>query len=573
MGYIRNTIFLILFSLFFQSLTGQENSLRAPVNFQMRLAGTFGELRSDHFHAGIDIKTYGMRGKKIYAIADGYISRIKVSAEGYGKAIYVHHPKEGITSVFGHLKEFSGELNEYVLKNQYKNKNYEIQLFPDSNQFPVNKGDVIGFSGNSGRSSGPHIHFEIRNINNQHPLNPLHYNFNIKDNIPPKIFNLAVYSHSTKHPTYPKDIYETEAVSGDSYRLLSQDTLYLKRPHSFGIRAFDFLNGAKNWCGIYDLKLLVDSTIVYHHKLDEFSFSETRYINSFIDFEEKIKNNLSIQKTHLQPNNKLSIYNYVKGKGIVSFDDTTTHELQYIVEDTYGNKADLTFYVKNDPGNIQKETTENDSVDYDKLMPFNTPNNFHAEDIKIHFPANAFYDTLCFNYNKKKTSNELFYSDIHQIHNIYTPVHKSFSLSINTKEMENHLTNKAFIAQIEEEDEYEYEGGKYLNGFITADTREFGEYVVMVDTITPKVELISSLDNIENQKSIKFRITDNLSGIKTYNGYIDGEWVLFEYDPKNDLLIHKFKNKQLKPGSEHELELYVGDHKDNISTFYRRFEK
>src|SRR6056297_3249670 len=128
MGYIKNSIFLILFSLFFQSLTGQENSLRAPVNFQMRLAGTFGELRSDHFHAGIDIKTYGMRGKKIYAIADGYISRIKVSAEGYGKAIYVHHPKEGITSVFGHLKRFNKELNEYVLKNQYKNKKYEIQL-------------------------------------------------------------------------------------------------------------------------------------------------------------------------------------------------------------------------------------------------------------------------------------------------------------------------------------------------------------------------------------------------------------------------------------------------------------
>jgi len=573
MGYIKNIIFLILFSFIFQSLTGQENSLRAPVNFQMRLAGNFGELRSDHFHAGIDIKTYGMRGKKIYAIADGYISRIKISAEGYGKAIYVHHPKEGITSVFGHLKKLNKELNEYVLKNQYKNKQYEIQLFPDSNQFPVKKGDIIAYSGNSGRSSGPHIHFEIRNINNQHPVNPLHYNFNIKDNIPPKIFNLAVYSHSTKQTSHRKNIYETEAVSGDSYQLLNRDTLYLNGAHSFGIRTFDFLNETKNWCGIYDLKLLVDSTIVYHHKLDEFSFSETRYINSFIDFEEKIKNNLSIQKTHLQPNNKLSIYNYVKGKGIVSFDDTKTHELQYIVEDTYGNKADLSFFVKNAQDKIQNKTTYNDSLNYDKLMPFNTSNSFYTEDIKLEFPENAFYDTLYFNYNKKKTSNRLFYSDIHQIHNIYTPVHRSFSLSISTKEVKNHLTNKAFIAKIEEEGEYDYKGGEYLNGSITTETREFGEYVVMVDTIAPKVKLISSLDNIENKSSIKFRVTDNLSDIKTYNGYIDGEWVLFEYDPKNDILIHKFENHQLKSGAAHELELYVGDHKGNISTFYRRFEK
>ncbi|MGM0497776.1 MAG: M23 family metallopeptidase [Bacteroidota bacterium] len=573
MGYIKNIIFLILFSSCFQPLIGQEDSLRAPVNFQMKLAGNFGELRSGHFHAGIDIKTYGMKGKKIHAIADGYISRIKVSEGGYGKALYVHHPKEGITSVFGHLEQFSEEVDEYVLKNQYEKKQYEIQLFPDSNQFPVKKGNVIAFSGNSGRSQGPHIHFEIRNINNQHPLNPLQYNFNIKDNIPPKIFDLAVYSHSAKQPKQQKDIYEVEAVSGDSYRLLNRDTLYLNGPHSFGIRTFDFLNGAKNWCGIYDLKLLVDSTLIYHHKLDEFAFSETRYINSFIDFEEKIKNDLSIQKTHLQPNNKLDIYNYVKGKGIFSFDDRKTHELQYIVKDAYGNKADLSFFVKNDTSRVQKNTSDSDSVSYKKTMPFNKTNNFSTEYINLQFPANSFYDTLYFNYNKKKTSNQLFFSDIHQIHNKYTPVHKPFSLTIKTKKINNHLTNKAFIAKIEEEGEYEYKGGEYLNGSVITNIREFGEYVVMVDTIAPKIELISSPDNIKNQKSIKLRVTDNLSEIKTYNGYIDGEWVLFEYDPKNDLLIHKFETHQLKSDSEHELELYVGDNKNNISTFYTKFEK
>ncbi len=570
MSYNKNIIFLILFSTILPvSLFGQKNNFRAPVNFRMNLSGNFGELRSDHFHAGIDIKTYGVQGKKIFAIADGYVSRIKVSAEGYGKAIYIHHPEEGVTSVFAHLKKFNDEINQYVVNQQYKQKKHKIQLFPEANQFPVKKGELIGFSGNSGRSGGPHIHFEIRELNNQHPLNPLLLNFDIKDIIAPKIFTLAVYSHSSNKL---KQIYDTEVASGNEYQILNKDTLFLDGSYSFGIRTFDFLDGADNWCGIYDLKLLVDSNMIYHHRMDEFAFSETRYINSFIDFGEKVKNNLSIQKTHLQPNNHLSIYNYVKGKGIVSFDNSKTHNLQYIVKDVHGNRSVLNFTVKNDTARA-KNLSSTDTINYDKVMPFNQSNKFSGDDIKIEFPANAFYDTLYFNYHQQITSNEIFFSDIHQVHNKYTPVHKSYSLTIRPKNLSSHLTDKAFIAKIEEEEEYQYKGGAYLNGSITTNIREFGKYVVMTDTIGPKIELIGSADNLKTKKFIKVKVTDNLSGIKTYNGYIDGEWVLFEYDPKNNLLVHKFDTHPVEANKEHELELYVGDQKNNISTFYIRFEK
>jgi len=573
MSYNKNIIFLILFSTILPvSIFGQKDNFRAPVNFQMTLSGNFGELRPDHFHAGIDIKTYGVRGKKIFAIADGYVSRIKVSAEGYGKALYVHHPKEGVTSVFGHLKRFNNEINQYVVSQQYEHKKHEIQLFPKANKFPVKKGDLIAFSGNSGRSGGPHIHFEIRELNNQHPLNPLLFNFDVKDNINPKIFNLAVYSHSANRLKRQKHIYDTEVVSDSEYQLLNKDTLYLDGSYSFGIRAFDFLNGADNWCGIYDLKLLVDSNMVYHHRMDKFAFSETRYINSFIDFREKIKNNLSIQKTHLQPNNQLSIYNYVKGKGIVSFNNGETHNLQYIVEDVYGNRSVLNFTVKNDTSRSQNNFSK-ETVNWDKIMPYNKPNKFTGEDIKLEFRANTFYDTLNFTHHQQTTSNEIFFSDIHQVHNKYTPVHKSYSLTIKSKKLSSHLADKAFIAKIEEEEEYQYKGGEYLNGSITTSTRELGKYVVMVDTIAPEIELIGSEDNLKTQQLIKLKVTDNLSGIKTYNGYIDGEWVLFEYDPKNNLLVHNFDTHSLEANQEHELELYVGDHKNNISTFYIRFKR
>jgi hypothetical protein len=573
MSYNKNIIFLILFSTILPvSLFGQKNNFRAPVNFQMDLSGNFGELRPDHFHAGIDITTYGVRGKKIFAIADGYVSRIKVSANGYGKALYIHHPEEGVTSVFGHLQRFNHEINQYVLNQQYKHKKHEIQLFPEANQFPVKKGDLIAYSGNSGRSGGPHIHFEIRELNNQHPLNPLLFDFNIKDNIAPKIFNLAVYSHSGNKTKQRKHIYNTDVVSGNEYQVLEKDTLFLDGSYSFGIRTFDFLNGADNWCGIYDLKLLIDSSIVYHHRMDEFAFSETRYINSFIDFEEKTKNNLSIQKTHLQPNNHLSIYNFVKGKGIVTFNNNKTHNLQYIVKDVYGNRSVLNFIVKNDTARAQGRHPA-DTINYDKIMPFNQSNKFTGEDIRIEFPASAFYDTLHFNHHQQTTSNEIFFSDIHQVHNKYTPVHKSYSLTIKSENLSSHLADKAFIAKIKEEEEYKYIGGNYLNGSVTASTREFGKYVIMTDTLAPKIELIGSAANLKSQRYIRLKVSDNLSGIKTYNGYIDGEWVLFEYDPKNNILEHKFETHPLEKNKEHELELYVGDEKNNISTFYIRFER
>ena len=570
MSSIKNALFIVLFTSLFLAGYGQNQGLRSPVDFPMHLSGNFGELRGGHFHSGIDIKTYGVKGKKIYAIADGYISRIKISTGGYGKALYVHHPDEGITSVFGHLKSFSKSIEEYILKKQYAQKTFEIQLFPEPDQFPVKKGDLIAFSGNSGSSQGPHIHFEIRNLSDQHPLNPLNYGFQVKDDIPPKIFNLAIYRHNKHGTPQKKGLLETNAISPNVYKLKNNHPIPVQGNYSFGIRAFDFLNGASNWCGLYDLKLFVDSAVIYHHRMDKFYFQETQYIKNIKDLKEKIKNNLSIQRTYIQPNNKLSLYRYVRGKGIISFTDNQTHTLRYQVRDVHGNESTLSFEVKGDSSCCSVDTS---TTEYLKKMPYQVANNFSAEEMKVHFPANAFYDTLRFNYNMENSTQDSFFSNIHHIHNKYTPVHKFFTLSIKSRNIDKQLIKKAFIARIEEEDEYQYKGGKELNGYITTKTREFGKYAVMIDTLNPTVKLMGNKEELNNKNRISFHVEDDLSGIDTFNGFIDGSWVLFEYDPKNNLLTHDFSTHKLEAGKVHEIELYVGDKVNNISTFYMEFER
>ncbi len=545
-----------------------ERQFHSPLDIPLRLSGNFGELRTGHFHAGLDFKTQGVSGKEIYAIADGYVFRIKVSATGYGNAIYIHHPERGITSVYGHLKDFSDQMAAYIKKQQYRKKSFEIQLFPGKNQFQIKKGELIGYSGNSGSSQGPHLHFEVRKMDNQHPINPLQHEFNITDNIAPKIFNLAVYprnQHSMVNGKNKKLVLDAVTSRRDHYRVMGAQKLKLHGPVGFGIRTYDFFNGTPNWCGVYTIKLYIDSTLMYKHTMDEFSFYETRYINSLIDYEQKVRNSTTIQKSFVQPHNNLSIYEFLRNDGFYNFTTDATHQVHYEVTDVYGNTSYLNFEVRGmqGTGSNLKSTAQN--KEDTRVMPYNTENHFEQKEIKIHFPKNAFYDTVYFEYDRQKVEGDNFYSDLHQIHNKYTPVHKDYSLSIKTRNLPASLKEKAFIARLEE-DEYKYAGSETVNGFISAEVREFGKYIVMLDNEKPSITPF-----VSNGRKISFKIKDELSGIKSYNGYIDGEWALFEYDQKNDLLTYEVDKSRLSEAKSHKLELYITDEMNNIATYHDTF--
>ncbi len=569
MQYKKSGLIIYLISIFLATF-GQNNNqninFASPVDIPIFLSGNFGEIRSTHFHAGIDIKTQGVIGKKIYAVEDGFISRIKISINSYGKTLYITHPN-GYTTVYGHLNSFIPDIDYFIKNLQYQNEEFEINYFPKQDQFVVKKGDLIGYSGNTGSSLGPHLHFEVRETNNQIPVNPLQFNFDIKDNLPPVLYHIFVYplgNSSHINQNRQKKSFKLKKHNG-TYSLVDTNKIYLSGQIGFGIEMYDYLNGSKNRCGVHTLSLFIDSLLIYQHVINKFSFYEASFVKGHIDYAEKVRSKKTVQKMFISPNNKLSIYKANKNKGVFTFQDDTTYKIHLIVTDTYGNESELNFYVTGKEPNLEYDELISDNG---KLMNWDQENLYENDEIKVQIPKGALFDTLYFKYSSKQPELKA-YSSLHQVHNIYTPVLKPYSLNIKTKNLPAELKEKAFIAEIQD-DEINSIGGDIINGYITGQARSFGDFVVLVDTVSPIIKPLSDFSNLQNEV-IKFKITDKLTGIKSFNGYIDNKWALFEFDQKNDLLFYTIDTARIEKGIEHELELFVIDNLDNISTYYTTF--
>jgi len=570
---IRKLKFIIFFIFFCQLSYSQNNKTQnlfsSPVNIPIKLAGTFGELRTGHFHAGIDIKTNGVSGKIIKAISDGYVSRIKISANGYGHAIYLTHPNN-ITSVYGHLSKYNSKLNKYVKKYQYEHQAFEVNIILKPNEFPVKKGDIIGFSGNTGGTMGPHLHFELRNTSNQHPINPLLFNFNITDNITPKIYYLACYPLDKRSfiNNKNKKIIIPVKLIGNTYKLIDYDKLELSGNIGFGIETYDYINNSRNKCGVNTIELAINKKTIFEYQINEFDFSETRYINSHIDYAEKEISNRKIQKTYIEPNNNLSTYRNIINNGIFNFENNKNYEIEISVYDSYKNKSTLQFTAIGVTSNsISKDTILFDST---KTISWDKDYTFKNDEIQIQISKYSLYNDLEFCYSISKPLVGT-YSSLHHIHNIYTPLHKPISLSIHTNNIPADLKEKALIVRIDKDGKLYPIKGNAINSHIIGISKSFGDYFVMLDTIAPKISPLFNSNKFTKEKKISFKITDNLSGIKTYNGYIDNNWVLFEYDLKNDLLFFTFDKEKIKKNINHELEIFIIDNKNNIETYYTTF--
>ena len=563
---------LLFYSLLFTSFTysqiNNENiNFCSPVDFPIYLSGNFGEIRSTHFHAGIDIKTQGVIGKKIYAVEEGYVSRIKISVNSYGKTIYINHPN-GYTTVYGHLSKFNSKIEKLVKDIQYQNNEFEINYFPKQNDLPVKKDEVIGFSGNTGSSEGPHLHLEVRETINQIPVNPLFFNFDVIDNIAPVLYSLFIYPLNKNSKVNNCSEIEHFKLKKDSvsYSIVDTNQIYLSGEIGFGIEMYDYLNNSRNRCGIYALSVYIDSLLIYNHSIDKFSFHETGYVKSHIDYAEKVRSKKTIHKTFIDPNNNLSIYKSNLNRGIYTFDKDTSYNISLIATDVYGNKSELSFYTIGQLPDLPTPVIP-DSIN-GIFMNWETENVFEGDEIKIIIPERSLFDTLYFKYFKSKPTVKA-YSNVHHIHDVYTPLNKGYSLSIKILDLPSELSEKAFIAEILEE-EINSIGGELINGHIVSEVKTFGDFIVLVDTISPEIKPLSDFNNIKG-KEIKFLITDDLSGVKSYNGYIDNNWALFEYDQKNDLLFYIMDSKRIEKNNEHELELFVIDNNNNISTYYTTF--
>lgn len=537
---------------------------RSPLDIEPpALAGSFGELRSNHFHSGIDFRTNQRIGYPVYAPADGFISRLRVQNSGFGLALYINHPN-GYTTVYGHLSRFNSKIAQIVKNIQYKKTSYEIDEFPSSDLIPVRKGEVIAYTGNTGSSGGPHLHFEIRDSKTEATINPQLLGISIPDNIPPTIHAMYVYRLNGKpfNEFTPKQYFQVAGSSGN-YKLNQVSTINLSGEVGFGIVVNDRHNGASGNNGAYSIELAVDGNTVYTSALERFTFDNSKAINSHIDYPTYVRTKQSIQKSFVDPGNPLQIYFNLVNSGRITFNDGKTHPVKYTITDARGNKSTLAFNVLADT----KAVINTPELPVGTNFAYNKQNEFSQEDIKVILPKGTLYNDLNFIYKKTAKPQQNAFSSIHHIHNNLTPLHTGFELWIKADSTIIKHQNKALIVNSNRSSQ----GGYFENGWIKTKPRNFGSFFIAIDTVAPNIIPVN-IANGKNMKGISkmsFRISDGLSGIKSFNGYIDGKWVLMEFDTKTASLWHEFDERT--GAGKHTLELLVVDMKDNTKRYAIEF--
>tara|TARA_B110000967_G_scaffold192989_1_gene220078 strand:- start:197 stop:1897 length:1701 start_codon:yes stop_codon:yes gene_type:complete len=558
---------LLLTTILLSTNFSQAQDYQAPLDFRMLLSGTFGELRGNHFHAGIDIKTEGVEGQKVYSIANGYISRIKVSTWGYGKAIYITHPETGHTSVYAHLQKFSTKIDSIVEKEHYKKESFEINFYPNKNSIEIKKGEIIALSGNSGGSSGAHLHFEIRDTQTERPINPLQFGFNITDNIPPTLKKLKIYSlDTTLINGYRKSKIMNINKKNDKYSI--DEIPIINGAFAIGIFTYDKSDNSYNKNGVYKIKLCVDTNICYQFKVDELDFNTTRYINAHVDYKEKKESKNKYHRCYKLPNNKLKNYSNLLNEGIISIKDTLTHLISIEVTDIYDNKALLDFKIKSTNNPLLNRcplTKDSTSIPFG----YNKANIFKKENIKLSMPPLSLYEPLMFRYTTTDSVDGVF-GEIHQVHFNNIPVHKEYTLSIKA-DIPDSLKSKTYIATTDMKGNFWHIGGEWKDGYLKSKVREFGDFCIIADTTNPEIKGVNIFPGkiFNTQTNIKLTIKDKNSGIKSYRGEIDGKWILMDYDYKRNLLKFDIDNNVSK--GKHTFTLNLIDNVGNATDYKAKF--
>ncbi len=545
------------------------NFFISPLKIPLSLSANFGELRNDHFHSGIDIKTQGITGKEVIATAAGYVYRISISPGGFGKAIYLKHPA-GYSTVYAHIDRFIPEIEEYIVSRQYEEKSFMVTLWPPHDKFRFDQGDLIAYSGNSGSSSGPHLHYEIRKSDDEIPLNPLFFEFGIEDTSKPVIEELVVYraGRNTTIDNQSKNLKLNVSGSDGRYQISNGKEIKINGPAGFGLKSYDLTNGTNNRSSVYTIELRIDSVLVFSYRMDSFSFNESRYINSHIDYEKYVRENDFVERAFILPNDKLSVYGKTINRGIFNFNDNQRHYIELTVGDIFNNKSSLTFFVESVSPSYTEPSDNINAI----IMPYSRNNRFISDGIIINIPSGALYDTLYFEYSKSEGTSSTF-SDIYHVHNRYTPLHKPYTISIKPDIVPQDKASKLLIVQAVEPKGRIPLQTRMENGYLVAKPISFGTFYIGIDTVPPVINAngLSSGMDLSGRESIRIKIYDDFSGIKSYEPVIDGKWALFEFDQKNNLLTYSFDQKRITRGSKHYLTLKVSDYKDNISLYSCEF--
>lgn len=546
--------------------------LHPPLLGELTLSGSFGELRNNSFHAGIDFRTGGKIGKKVFASEKGYISRIRVGGYGFGRALYVKHPN-GLTTVYAHLHKFSPKIEAFIKDYQYKNESFEVDVWLNAKTFPVKRGEVIAISGNTGSSGGPHLHYELRLTENQKPLNPRFSNLPIADNMPPVINELWAYPLSKTSAIDGENTFRQLKIRETNGVYAPTDTIYASGLIGLGIKTYDYINRNSLRCGVYSITMTVNNSVYYSFAVDEFLYSETRYANSHMDFALRENENKRVHKLFKDPNNRFSGYKTLVNNGEINVKPDSVYYINIAVADASRNYKHMNLIVKGQAYKIDQlpEDLPKNQLNA-PLWLFYNDNKYETEWFSIYMPKNSLYQNIAFTSNTDTTTHE-FYSPIITIHKKTTPLHKRYTLRIKADSIPNRLKNKALIATYNSKNEIEGIESTYNEGAIEAQTNTFGDFFVTIDSIGPVIAPlnISEGKNMQNQRQIIFSITDSLSGIESIAGYIDNSWALFEYDPKSHLVFYEFDNSRIGEDKEHNVKIIAVDRKNNKTRFSCKF--
>lgn len=550
---ISNKLFVFLSIITIELFS--QNQYINPLEFEPILSGTFGELRSNHFHAGLDIKTKGKEGAKILAYKNGYVSRIKVSNGGYGKAIYIKHP-DGYTSVYAHLQKYSNKIDSIVKSIQYKKESYEIQYYPAVNEINVPKGSLIGYTGNTGGSSGPHLHFEIRD-ENQRPLNPLKLGVDVKDNIIPilkglKFYNLSIKNeiiNSKKINFYKKNIGE-----------FISDTIYDTGKIGIGINTIDKQNFANNSNGVYQIITYVSKDTLLCIDYSSFTFNESKHINRHVDFAEYKKTKKRFQKLFIQQNNPLSIFKKNIDNGTINILKDSSLILTIEILDFKKNKLKLSIPFKGTKKNDSKINIGNTNKIF---INRNKDYMIHNKSSTIFISKNTFY-----NHQFLDISNQL---DTLKINEDTIPILKPIKIKFKKPAGDNNYIGKLNGKHIN------YLSSTVKNDSLVLNTKSLGKFTISKDTISPTIYAlgINNEQWISEKKYLNLKIFDNKSGIRNFRATLNDKWILLEPYRKNGYFRYNFIDN-INTKTKNELIVEAIDNAGNTEikklVFYRKKE-
>jgi len=513
-------LFFVLNTLLFHA---QYNGLgfSYPLDREPVITGNYGEIRPNHFHAGIDFSTDPKANLPIKSVGDGYVSRIKISSVGYGRVLYVTHTN-GYVSVYAHQQMYAPKIDAYIKQKQIEQKKNELEIYPASNELPVKKGEVIGYTGNSGSSTGPHLHFEIREEKSELPVNPLLI-YDIKDDVKPELTHLSIYSMADTNNIKRISLLPVKYI-GDKLSLPKYTQVLNENTFAFGFSGFDRESGSNNKNNIYEAKILLDDQLIYHHQLNTISFDNGRYVNVFSEKEQGIK----IQKCFAPSCYDIAIYKNIVNGGKIVLNDTLAHKVTLLVNDEKGNKNTLTFFVKTK--NLKGYTVNSTKYNVMCSKEFR----LKEDNFDLYIPQGAIVNNMYIHkriYIKAVQGIELGDKD----EKIIKPIKISLKVKpIKNKESKLVMTVNGDVI-----------GGKFEDGWLSADSKSFGTFDFKYDTISPTITFPLSKKKTSagsvSKAFIKFKVTDNLSGIADYHVYVNEVWQIAEYDAKSNTVTCKIQ--------------------------------